>query len=125
MENEEIELRVVARPYLAYLIIGRWAPPYLLYGIIITPENRANLIYALLTFIAIFSWLFMVFWLYRVRLRDGLLTESGLLRITKRVPASSIRRWRYEIGWPKSEMVLAADIAAVPAHSDLLPRRQS
>jgi hypothetical protein len=100
MEKEEIELRVGVRPYLAYLILGGWAPPYLLYGIIVTPENRTNLTYILLTLIAILSGLFAAFWLYRVRLRDGVLTEKGFLRVTKRAPVSAIQRWRYEIGWP-------------------------
>lgn len=98
--EEEIELKIGARPYLAYLILGGWAPPYLLYGIIVTPENRANLTYALLTIIVIFTWLFAAFWLYRVRLRDGVLIEKRFLRVTKCAPVSAIWRWRYEIGWP-------------------------
>lgn len=100
MEKEEIELTVRTRPYLAYLILGGWAPPYLLYEIIVTPENTAALTYALLTIIVIFSWLFVAFWLYRVRLRDDVLTQKGFLRITKCARVSAIRRWRYEIGWP-------------------------
>jgi hypothetical protein len=98
--GEEIELKVGARPYLVYLVLGGWAPLYLLYGIIVTRGNRPNLTYAFLTTIVVFSLLFAALWLYRVRLRDGVLTEKGFLRATKRVPISAIWRWRYEIGWP-------------------------
>lgn len=99
MEKEEIELTVRTRPYLAYLILGGWAPPYLLYEIIVTPENTAALTYALLTIIVIFSWLFVAFWLHRVRLRDDVLTQKGFLRITKCAragicdPAMALRNW--------------------------------
>lgn len=99
MDRDGIELRVVARPYIAYLILGGWAPLYLLYGVIVTPENRESLLYALLTIVGLFLWIFVALWSYRVRLRDGVLSEAGFLRPRKLASVSSIRRWRYEVGW--------------------------
>ena len=44
--------------------------------------------------------LFLSFHLYAIKLEGGVLTERGLLKHTKKAPVSTIRRWRYEIGWP-------------------------
>lgn len=100
--QKSVELRVSKKPYLAYAVIFL---PAILAGVhsVFTAED-GNVMYSWMyaEFILIFLILilFLSFHLYAIKLEDGVLIEKGLLKRTKRAPVSTIKRWRYEVGWP-------------------------
>lgn len=95
-----IELRVIPAPYIAFGVLGGWAPFLLLYGAITTPSSRGDLLFAFFLGVIIFSCLFAAFWFYRVSLSNGVLVEKKFLTASRSVPVSSIERWSYEVAWP-------------------------
>jgi hypothetical protein len=95
-----VELRVRSKPYIVYLILGGWCPFVLIDWYIEDPKSRDDLLQAMILFLFVFGFLFLSFWLYRVQLRENILIERGLLKVTKRLPVLSIQQWRCETGWP-------------------------